>query len=184
MFSTSSAIVFHWFMKLVVQAHHHYCISQKRTRKYLFIVVFNWGCFNNLSVANYALFLSTIPCLHAIEELGFIRICKKSAVPFMWLNVDLFYKLPHCHNLHGFPSDFHWFAGSVFVRTSARLQLRLLKSVRNQITRLGCVQYSNEYSFLAISWRDDKFRAESIAAYSAIDGYTRVLQKYTLHAIA
>ena len=149
-------------MKLVVQAHHHYCISQKRTRKYLFIAVFNWGCFNNLSVANYALFLSTIPCLHAIEELGFIRICKKSAVPFMWLNVDLFYKLPHCHNLHGFPSDFlesdsflysyinyavsfnfaiwlrdypqtdpfHWFAGSVFVRTSARFQLRLLKSVR------------------------------------------------------
>ena len=99
-------IVFHWFMKLVVQAHHHYCISQKRTRNYLFIAVFNWGCFNNLSVANHALFLSTIPCLHAIEELGFIRICKRSALPFMWLNVDLFYKLPHCHNLHGFPSDF------------------------------------------------------------------------------
>ena len=151
-------IVFHWFMKrssssppLLHQSEAH--------KKYLF----NWVCFNNLSVANYALFLSTIPCQHAIGEFAFIRICKRSALPFMWLNVDLFYKLPHCHNLHGFPSDFlksdsflesynnyavsfnfaiwlrdyprtdpfPWFAGSVFVRTSARLELRLLKSARN-----------------------------------------------------
>ena len=161
MFSTSSA----FSLPLVHETRSSSSspLLQKRTRKYLFIAVFNWGCFINLSVANYALFLSTIPCLHAIEELGFIRICKRSAVPFMWLNVDLFYKLPHCHNLHGFPSDFlksdsflesynnyavsfnfaiwlrdyprtdpfPWFAGSVFVRTSARLELRLLKSARN-----------------------------------------------------